>query len=183
MIQGNVVLLPALLAGVTYLLVAWRRGLPPSTVGFGLVTIAHLTAVVALTLVPLPVQREVIQDGRMLGLASNNFLPVVNAVGEVADGRLAAVLRLALGNLLALAPLGIYGPLLWPGLRSWQVVLVAGIGASTAIESAQLLISAALGYTYRVADVDDVLFNAAGVMAGYAVYRLLARRQADPGNT
>ncbi len=43
---------------------------------------------------------------------------------------------------------------------------MAGIGASIAVESAQLLISAALGYTYGVADVDDVLFNAAGVMAG-----------------
>lgn len=180
MIQGNVVLLPALLVGATYLLVAWRQGLPPSTVGFGLMAIAHLAAVLALTLFPLPVQREVIEDGRMAQLASNNFIPIVNTVDAIADGRHPAVLWLAIGNVLALAPLGIYGPFLWPRLRTWQGVLLAGIGASIAIESAQLLISAALGYTYRVADVDDVIFNSAGVMAGYGASRVLARRRDLP---
>ena len=179
MIQGNVVLLPALLVGVAYLLVAWRQGLRPSTVGFGLVAIAHLTAVVALTLFPLPVQREVIEEGRMLQLADNNFVPIVNTVDAIADGRHAAVLRLALGNVLALAPLGIYGPFLWPRMRTWPGALAAGIGASIGVETAQLLISTALGYTYRIADVDDILFNAAGVLAGYAGYRLLVHRHAN----
>ena len=177
MIQGNIVLLPALLAAVAWLLLAWRWGLRPSTVGFGLAAIAHLTAMVALTLFPLPVQREMIEEGRKLQLADNNFVPIVNTLDGIADGRHAAVIRLAIGNLIALAPLGIYGPFLWPRLRTWQGVLLAGVGVSIGIESAQLLVSGALGYTYRVADVDDVIFNAAGVMAGYAAYRLLIRAQ------
>ncbi len=73
--------------------------------GFGLVAIAHLAAVVALTLFPLPVQPEVIEEGRMNQLADNNFVPIVNTLDAIADGRHAAVLRLAIGNLIALAPL------------------------------------------------------------------------------
>jgi len=162
-------------------LALWPRrvGLAPSTIWVGLAAIAHIAAVVALTLFPLTAQREVIQEGRALQLASNNFIPVMNTIDAIGQGRQSAVLRLALGNIAALAPLGVYGPFLWPRLRRWQAVLMAGIGASLAVETAQLLISTALGYTYRVADVDDVIFNAAGVMLGYAVYRLLARRRTD----
>ena len=173
--------LPALLVGATYVVLARRAGLAPSTIWVGLATIAHIAAVVALTLFPLPVQREVIQEGRALQLASNNFIPVVNTIDAIAQGMQSAVLRLTLGNIAALAPLGVYGPFLWPRLRRAQAVLMAGIGASLAVEAAQLLISTALGYTYRIADVDDVIFNAAGVMLGYAVYRLLARRRTGPG--
>lgn len=66
----------------------------------------------------------------------------------------------------------LYGPLLWPRLRTWQAMVVAGIGASLAVEAAQLLISATVGYTYRIADVDDVIINTIGVMVAYAIYRL-----------
>jgi len=184
-IEGNVVVLPALLVGATYVVLARRAELAPSTIWVGLAAVAHIAAVVALTLFPLPVQREVIQDGRALQLASNNFIPVMNTVdaiaGSIAAGRPSSVLQQTLGNIAALAPLGVYGPFLWPRLRRWQATLMAGIGASLAVEAAQLLISTALGYTYRIADVDDVIFNAAGVMLGYAVYRLLARRRTGPG--
>ena len=180
MIEGTVVLLPALLVAAAYALIGWRAGLSGSRIGLGLVAIGHASAVVALTLFPLPVQREVIDEGRALQYASNNFVPVLNTIGALAAGREAAILRQGIGNLLALAPLGLYGPLLWRGLRGWQPMLVAGIGASMAVEVAQLLISTGLGYTYRVADIDDVIINAAGVMAAYGIYRLLSQPESQP---
>jgi glycopeptide antibiotics resistance protein len=49
------------------------------------------------------------------------------------------------------------------------------ISVGMAIESSQLLISLCLGYPYRVIDINDVICNAAGVLIGYALFRLFAR--------
>jgi glycopeptide antibiotics resistance protein len=43
------------------------------------------------------------------------------------------------------------------------------------IETAQLLISLLLQYPYRVIDINDALLNAAGVLVGYALFRIFAR--------
>ena len=44
------------------------------------------------------------------------------------------------------------------------------LGFGTCIEGLQLLISIFIGYTYKVIDVDDVIFNAIGVLIGYQGY-------------
>ena len=42
------------------------------------------------------------------------------------------------------------------------------------IEAAQLIISLILRYPYRVIDINDTLLNAAGVLVGYALFRIFA---------
>jgi glycopeptide antibiotics resistance protein len=72
-----------------------------------------------------------------------------------------------LGNLAAFVPLGVLLPSAWPGrvpLSAWRAV-ATGAGLSLAIELAQY----ASGR--RVADVDDVLLNAAGTLLGYGALR------------
>lgn len=76
--------------------------------------------------------------------------------------------RNVLGNTLMLAPLGFFPPVLW---KSWQKgwkVLLAGILCGFFIEFIQFFIG-------RTSDVDDVILNVVGTMAGYMAYRLLAR--------
>jgi glycopeptide antibiotics resistance protein len=51
--------------------------------------------------------------------------------------------------------------------------LPAAVGL--ALESIQLLISLAARSGFRVTDINDVLLNAAGVLIGYAFFRLFAR--------
>ena len=182
MVEGTVVALPALLASAAYLVLARRAELRAATIVVGLAAIAHVSLLVALTLFPLPVQPQVIEDGRELQGPSNNLVPAAGIMGGIAQGRGSDVLKQALGNLLALAPLGLYGPYLWTALRAWRRVLVTGIAASVAVESAQLLTSLVIGHTYRVADVDDVFVNAAGVMAAYALYRVLTDANRRPSS-
>jgi glycopeptide antibiotics resistance protein len=50
------------------------------------------------------------------------------------------------------------------------IIPATGVG----IEAAQLVISLALGYPYRVIDVNDAILNALGVLIGYALFRLFA---------
>jgi glycopeptide antibiotics resistance protein len=52
-------------------------------------------------------------------------------------------------------------------VRSWPRALLAGVAFSGAIQLAQLAVSLAVRYWYRMLDVDDVLLNVAGVQLGW----------------
>jgi len=74
------------------------------------------------------------------------------------------------GNVLAFVPVGILVPLLRPAdRRPWLTVLVVGFGLSLAIEFGQLVGSLIVGFNYRQADVDDLIVNTVGAVAGYAL--------------
>jgi glycopeptide antibiotics resistance protein len=79
------------------------------------------------------------------------------------------------GNLILLAPLGLFLPLLWPKFRSFKNCILFGILTSVSIEVLQLIetfIGAAWG---RVTDIDDVILNTIGVIAGFFTYRVIYR--------
>jgi glycopeptide antibiotics resistance protein len=80
------------------------------------------------------------------------------------------------GNMVVLAPLAIYGPALWPSLRSWRRFAVVAIGFSVGIELTQLAGSLLEGFTYRVTDIDDVILNSTGAVVAFFVWREMDRR-------
>ena len=51
-----------------------------------------------------------------------------------------------------------------------SVSIFLGLG----LEIAQLLLSLALRYPYRVVDINDAMFNAFGVILGYGLFKLFA---------
>jgi glycopeptide antibiotics resistance protein len=73
----------------------------------------------------------------------------------------------AVGNVLLLLPVGLFGPLALPLLGRWWRVLLVAIVISASIEVAQLFIPE------RSADVDDVMINAIGALLGYWLLLLL----------
>jgi glycopeptide antibiotics resistance protein len=74
------------------------------------------------------------------------------------------------GNVLAFVPVGVLVPLFRPNdRRPLLTVLAVGFGLSLAIELGQLAVSLLLGFTYRQADVDDLIVNIFGAAAGYAL--------------
>lgn len=52
---------------------------------------------------------------------------------------------------------------------------MVGLAVSLAVELLQLGISMYLGYTYKIADVDDLILNTAGVALGYFLFRMAAQ--------
>ena len=56
-------------------------------------------------------------------------------------------------------------------LRSLAATLAVGAAISILIELGQLAVATAYGFPVRVADVDDVLLNTVGVLAGYVTWR------------
>jgi glycopeptide antibiotics resistance protein len=93
-----------------------------------------------------------------------NLLPVVAL--ESAD------VRTSLLNVAMMVPFGLGLPFL-AGLR-WGLVVTAGALVSVAIELLQLVTGVLGGITFRVADVNDVIFNTAGAGLGYLLFVAVA---------
>jgi glycopeptide antibiotics resistance protein len=124
-----------------------------------------------LTFLPLPIGAEAITDARAAAISDHNAVPLATLRRQLADGITPFELRNLVGNFLLLLPLGIYGPILTPRLRSLPAILLVGAGLSALIELGQLAVAMAYGFPVRVADVDDVLLNTLGVLAGYLLWR------------
>lgn len=75
------------------------------------------------------------------------------------------VMFLMLANIGIFLPVGFFPALLWREGRWWKAVLI-GLSASLTIECVQFFIG-------RSTDVDDVILNTAGALAGYGLFRLL----------
>ena len=82
--------------------------------------------------------------------------------------------RYLIGNVVAFVPIGLLVPVARPQRHSVLMVVGVALAASLAIESLQLALSLAIGYAYRVADVDDVILNIVGALIGYAIFRAAA---------
>lgn len=97
--------------------------------------------------------------------ASVNLVPLVTLAREDQ--------RTSLLNVLLLVPFGFGLPFL-AKLHAKQVV-AAGALLSAAIELLQLLTGQLTDMTFRVADVNDVIFNTIGAAIGYWAYAMTAR--------
>jgi len=93
-----------------------------------------------------------------------NLVPVVTL--ESSD------LRTSLLNVAMMVPFGLGLPFL-TRLR-WRSAVAAGALVSVAIELLQLVTGMLGGITFRVADVNDVIFNAAGTGLGYLLFAAVA---------
>lgn len=72
-----------------------------------------------------------------------------------------------LGNSLMFLPLGIVWPVAFRKLDTHRKVILAGAGTSLLIEIAQL------PFFDRVSDIDDLILNAVGYLAGYGIFLLV----------
>ncbi|HET7768729.1 MAG TPA: VanZ family protein [Chloroflexota bacterium] len=96
---------------------------------------------------------------------SVNLIPLVTLTG--------ADLRTSLLNVLLLVPFGFGLPFI-ARLHAKQVI-AGGALLSVAIELAQLLTGYLAHMTFRIADVNDVIFNTIGAAIGYWAFALFAR--------
>jgi glycopeptide antibiotics resistance protein len=81
-----------------------------------------------------------------------------------------------IGNAVMLLPLGIYIPLLFPRLPGFFRVFIICLLVSILIELMQLITS------YRSTDIDDVILNTSGAIAGYIIF-ILGRMAAARSST
>ena len=163
-------------------LVAWRalaRGRPAPQALAGALLALYVGWIISETFFPLPIRADVIHRLSAGQGFHNNIVPfrvIVQQVDSIMhpDSHHPAYeyVRQLAGNVLVFMPFSLLLPLAAPSLGRLRRVLLAGFALSLTIELGQLAVSLVLGYSYRVADIDDVILNVTGVLLGYGLVRL-----------
>ena len=112
----------------------------------------------------------VIHNARESLLSSMNLVPfrmIADYFRSFGEGELFYAIVFLIGNICVFLPLGFFPPLLFRGVSAGKVFAI-GLGYSLCGEILQFFLG-------RHCDVDDVILNMLGVMAGYGLYRLLKR--------
>ena len=78
------------------------------------------------------------------------------------------------GNFVMTIPFGILLPMLLKDKKPLLYILLFFL-LPVFIETTQLTVGALLGTFYRTTDVDDVILNFSGAMAGYGIYCVMSR--------
>lgn len=177
----GVVVVPA--AAALAVLVAWRAtrcGQPAFVVVMRALFVLYLGWVAGATLFPLPVRAAALDLEAAGRGVEVGVMPLATIRDVLVNGTRFAQVWILGGNVLTLAPFGLLLPFAAPRLATWPRMTVAALAFPLGIELAQLGVSLALGYSYRVTEVDDVLLNFVGVLLGFVVFRLLRGRVAQP---
>ena len=105
-------------------------------------------------------------DGEKIFPLWLNFLPFVYLFDYPTMKE--ALLNL-IGNTAMFIPLGIVWPSVFKNLNTHGKIIAAGVGVSLTIEILQL------PFFGRSTDIDDLLLNTAGYLAGYGIYLLVKK--------
>jgi len=99
-----------------------------------------------------------------------NFVPFKTIVPQLLGqgNRLIDMVNL-FGNIIPFMPIGLLAPLVVRSI-SWQKALVLGVVTGLTFEVMEVV------FRVGIFDVDDVILNAFGVVAGYGVFVMFKRR-------
>ena len=172
--DGGLTLIPGFLVPIAALpFIYWviRRRADRRWTLLALIAVIHVTLVIALTIFPVPIAgQEFYRQTR--GMSEDNIVPFATISAQLMHLSLNNVRQL-LGNMLALVPLGIYAPELWPALRDWRKFVLVAIAFGVGIELTQYAGSLIEGFTYRVTDVDDAIMNASGAVIAFLLWPIV----------
>jgi len=157
------VLVVALAVWVPWRIVLWRRHQGDLLREAGVaVLFAWSLVIVALTLSPL--------RGSMNDWGSSVSLVPFASIVDMLRYTIPSVARRNIaGNLLLLAPLGVLLPLLFTRIRHPMALAWRAVAVSVSIELLQFVSRS------RTVDIDDVILNAVGAMAGFALFAAVER--------
>ncbi|MEH7515669.1 VanZ family protein, partial [Gottfriedia acidiceleris] len=101
----------------------------------------------------------------IIGLhVSINLVPLINLTMEDFETSLL--------NVLMTIPFGFGLPFITKS--TFEKIALAGLLIGLIIESLQGIIGLLNGYTFRVVDINDVLFNFTGTIIGYSIFKLFS---------
>lgn len=150
-------------------IIAQRRGWDFWRTLWSLTFVAYVAMALSVTFFPIPIDPRLIADRSELNYLQNNLVPLRTIADSFRDGPEPFALQV-LGNLALLMPFGFLLPRLWPDMRRLDRAAPAFIATAIGIEAAQFAVSLGIGFTYRQADVDDLLLNTVGALIGYGIF-------------
>lgn len=135
----------------------------------GLLLVLYLAALFQITTIRGGIKWDILlSHGRPW--RSWQLLPLWNTFMELKTS-LWAFLYPVLGNITWFIPLGAILPFVGRRTDIWQLrrILLAALAASLTIETLQWFLDTG------VSDIDDILFNLAGALLGYGVYKMIEK--------
>jgi len=133
----------------------------------------YLMAAIRIIFFPIPIvdgwPKNLSWEGSLHALQQINWIPFNYRLAYLSPMRLAAVLGEIIANILITLPFGAgMGFLANLGLRR-----MLGVAVLTGffLEGAELVIILIVGVHYHVVDINDVFWNALGVMLGFGLFR------------
>lgn len=99
-----------------------------------------------------------------------NLIPLIDIINDP----IAYIVNTLL-NILLFVPLGFLMPIIWKEYRSMKKTVLFGLGLSAMVEVLQM-------FTWRLTDIDDLIFNTIGAVAGYYIYILFLKFKPKKGN-
>lgn len=159
-----------LLVLIVILFNQWRRKQNLPYIFFFTLFVVYLMYGIDKVLFPMEISGSFSDAMRRLPILSSvNFVPFYfGQFGLTAGG-----LKFLFYNILLTMPYG-FGINFLTRMNAKKIVRVS-IFLGLGLEMAQLLLSLALRYPYRVVDINDAIFNAFGVLLGYGLFKLFAR--------
>ncbi|HET7628665.1 MAG TPA: VanZ family protein [Bacillales bacterium] len=131
--------------------------------------------VISVTLFPIPIGIRLEAHPRLNLVPLVSVMNSIKQIGTAYEGDSLFMLHLVLrnvgGNFLLLLPLGFLAPMLWERMLALNSLFLFALVTTIGIETLQLLETLAVGIGHAV-DIDDVIFNASGAVAGYFIYRI-----------
>ena len=174
----------AFLSSIIFLIIYFIRLKNKSiTVGRSIIDavfLIYLICLLNITIFPIPFQKTLIND-YLISLGGDvsykyNLIPFMTVWNSLQNAVTYHTYFLELrnigGNLVLLAPLGLYFHFIKRNL-SIRKIIVSGFLISFLIEIIQLSISLSIGYSYRSFDIDDLLLNTLGFIFGYKAFLLI----------
>lgn len=138
----------------------------------------YISSLVSVTIFPFPIQKFLIETMTedQLGL-KHNFIPFkiffdAMRFGSLSFG-LTILLKQVVGNIILFLPMGFVLPMIFTNLQTIRKVILIGLLVSLSIELLQALAGLWIGYNYRAADIDDLIFNVLGTVIGFLIWKLL----------
>lgn len=92
------------------------------------------------------------------------WIPLIDIVNEPVG-----YLKNTVLNIILFMPMGFLLPAVWKEYRSFKVTLFSGFAASLLIEILQI-------FTFRLTDIDDLITNTLGTVAGYYLWKMATKR-------
>ena len=137
----------------------------------------YVTELLSRTFFPLPVDAAYIALERANAYGSHNLIPFRTIAAMLAHPVPGVAFMQVFGNLVLFLPFGYFLPLLFSRFSGFRRAMTTLLALVLTVEIGQLLLSVLVyGYTYKSFDVDDILLNLTGALAGYWIYRMLSPR-------
>lgn len=168
-----IVSIPIYIFLITFLIL---RKVDKRRIIIGSIFFFYIITVIAATIFPIPIQ-GLQEIWLYMWWNSNNFMPFVSIFDILNNNNLDIFIKIkqVIGNIVLFIPMWFLIPFIWKSKNDFKKAMLLGFIATCSIEGLQFMISALLGFNYKITDIDDVILNMLGFIIGFVLHKIFQK--------